>query len=177
METIGQENDVHCARNQPSSPSIKISDSNQRVCRSIKHRSRALKVPYRKSFGSDSIRWSVPSQIRGIDKSANRWRWLPRAVFSIFRENASSDRHALKNSFVEHSKSYRLVSILIDFRWNKTLKLNKKWKRRVFCAFYCPFSYEFHDSAAQASVFWVRSDRSSDLKVKWDQNGANQGEP
>ena len=103
-----------------------------------------------------------------LTKSASRWRWLPRAVFPNLRVNASSDRRALKSSFVEHSKSCRLVSTSIGFGWNKTPKI--KFKVEETCFFLClllfSFSYEFHDSAVQMSVFWVRADRSSDLKVK-----------
>ena len=71
------------------------------------YQSIAYSIFYRKSFGSNSIQYSLRSQNPGIRLRIGRGRSLPQTVFVNLRPNASSNRHVTKSKVVDQSKIYQ----------------------------------------------------------------------
>ena len=77
-------------------------------CNKIIHQSIVLEGIYRKSFESNSIRWSVRPQIHEIWNDTHGGAHS-RSNLVDLRPNASSNQRAIKSKSVELFKGYRTV--------------------------------------------------------------------
>ena len=71
------------------------------------YQSIAYSIFYRKSFGFNSIEWSLRSQNHGIRRWVWRGRSLPQTVFVNLRPNTPTDRHVIKSKVVDQFTIYQ----------------------------------------------------------------------